>query len=91
MDCAVNRRTAIRYCEDMMSGNRHEHRQPVCQLTFERMAEPTRLYGGTIGSNYQHQTDTLGKHFILPGNYPRRKPMAKSNLDDGQLDLSRVT
>jgi dCTP deaminase len=41
-----------------------EHRQPVCKLTFERMlAEPTQLYGGAIGSNYQRQSDTLGKHF----------------------------
>jgi dCTP deaminase len=41
-----------------------EHRQRVCKLSFERMAEaPTRLYGETIGSSYQSQTDTLGKHF----------------------------
>jgi dCTP deaminase len=44
-----------------------EHRQPVCKLTFERMmAEPTQLYGKGIGSNYQQQTETLGKHFRVP-------------------------
>jgi dCTP deaminase len=44
-----------------------EHRQPVCKLTFERMLEePTDLYGKAIGSNYQQQTETLGKHFQLP-------------------------
>lgn len=42
-----------------------EHRQPVCKMTFERMLEPpTMLYGaGQLGSNYQGQTETLGKHF----------------------------
>ena len=41
-----------------------EHRQPVCKLTFERMLEePSELYGTAIGSNYQRQTETLGKHF----------------------------
>jgi dCTP deaminase len=41
-----------------------EHRQPVCKLTFERMLDaPTLLYGQGIGSNYQGQTETLGKHF----------------------------
>ncbi len=44
-----------------------EHRQKVCKLTFERMiARPTKLYGGTIGSNYQGQVETLGKHFRRP-------------------------
>jgi dCTP deaminase len=42
-----------------------EHGQPVCKLTFERMLElPTELYGQGIGSNYQRQVETLGKHFI---------------------------
>jgi dCTP deaminase len=46
-----------------------EHRQPVCKLTFERMVEaPTQLYGKGIGSNYQQQTETLGKHFRLPSH-----------------------
>ncbi|GAB2479316.1 2'-deoxycytidine 5'-triphosphate deaminase [Jatrophihabitans fulvus] len=41
-----------------------EDGQNVCKLTFERMLEaPTQLYGQGIGSNYQRQTDTLGKHF----------------------------
>jgi len=41
-----------------------EHRQKVCKLTFERMiAPPAKLYGSTIGSNYQGQMETLGKHF----------------------------
>ena len=41
-----------------------EHGQKVCKLTFERMiAPPNRLYGTTIGSNYQGQLETLGKHF----------------------------
>src|SRR5438874_11057405 len=41
-----------------------EHRQRVCKLTFERMIEPPEvLYGEGIGSNYQQQADTLGKHF----------------------------
>jgi dCTP deaminase len=49
-----------------------EHGQLVCKLTFERMlAEPTLLYGQGIGSNYQRQTETLGKHFRLPKRSPR--------------------
>jgi dCTP deaminase len=41
-----------------------EHGQRVCKLTFERMLEdPTLLYGHGIGSNYQQQRETLGKHF----------------------------
>jgi dCTP deaminase len=46
-----------------------EHGQRVCRLTFERMvAQPTKLYGGGIGSNYQGQVETLGKHFARPGS-----------------------
>jgi dCTP deaminase len=42
-----------------------EHRQRVCKLTFERMLEaPETLYGQGIGSSYQRQEDTLGKHFV---------------------------
>jgi len=49
-----------------------EHRQPVCKLTFEPMIEPPeRLYGAGIGSNYQGQLETLGKHFIRPGGQAR--------------------
>lgn len=46
-----------------------EHRQHVCKLTFERMLEPpTMLYGdNAFGSNYQGQTETLGKHFKVEG------------------------
>lgn len=41
-----------------------EHGQRVCKLTFERMVEAPRvLYGHDIGSSYQNQLDTLGKHF----------------------------
>ncbi len=44
-----------------------EHGQPVCKLTFERMLEaPTSLYGPAIGSSYQQQEETLGKHFATP-------------------------
>ena len=44
-----------------------ENGQQVCKLTFERMLEePTLLYGRGIGSNYQQQTETLGKHFRRP-------------------------
>jgi dCTP deaminase len=42
-----------------------EHRQPVCKLAFERMAEePEVLYGEDIGSNYQGQLTMLSKHFV---------------------------
>lgn len=41
-----------------------EHGQRVCKLTFERMVvAPSVLYGNDIGSSYQNQLDTLGKHF----------------------------
>lgn len=44
-----------------------EDRQRVCKLTFERMLEvPDKLYGQGIGSNYQGQAETLGKHFKRP-------------------------
>ncbi len=42
-----------------------EHGQPVCKLAFERMAAiPDRLYGWDLGSSYQDQAVTLGKHFV---------------------------
>jgi dCTP deaminase len=42
-----------------------EHRQPVCKLAFERMAEePDVLYGADVGSNYQGQETMLSKHFV---------------------------
>jgi dCTP deaminase len=41
-----------------------EHRQRISKLTFEPMVcEPTKLYGQEIGSSYQGQIETLGKHF----------------------------
>ncbi len=41
-----------------------EHGQRVCKLTFERMIEePTILYGREPASNYQRQSEALGKHF----------------------------
>lgn len=41
-----------------------EHGQPICKLAFERMlAEPDRLYGSDVGSNYQGQETMLSKHF----------------------------
>lgn len=48
-----------------------EHGQRVCKLTFERMLEPPGvLYGQGIGSNYQNQQDTLGKHFRKGQGFP---------------------
>jgi dCTP deaminase len=42
-----------------------EHRQPLCKLAFERMAEePDVLYGQDLGSNYQGQQTMLSKHFV---------------------------
>jgi len=68
-----------------------ENRQRVCKLTFERMLErPTSLYGQTIGSSYQRQVDTLGKHFRLPlpadREPPAPRPAARPTADD-QLEL----
>lgn len=41
-----------------------EHGQLVGRLIFERLTEPTEApYGGAIGSSYQRQGLTLGKHF----------------------------
>jgi dCTP deaminase len=41
-----------------------EHGQNICKLSFDRMAErPDRLYGETLGSNYQGQEIALSKHF----------------------------
>lgn len=46
-----------------------EHRQPVCKLAFEHMAEPPDvLYGKDIGSNYQGQLTMLSKHFLEHGH-----------------------
>jgi len=52
-----------------------EHRQRVCKLTFDRMLEePDTLYGEGIGSSYQHQDETLGKHFLRPRREVREEP-----------------
>jgi dCTP deaminase len=41
-----------------------EHRQPVCKLGLEWMEAPAeRLYGSSLGSNYQGQVTMLSKHF----------------------------
>jgi len=65
-----------------------EHRQPVCKLTFERMLEaPTQLYGQGIGSNYQRQSTTLGKHFALPGTDARKSARPRRVTADNQLEL----
>ena len=48
-----------------------EHGQRVCKLRFERMATvPSTLYGSAIGSSYQRQADTLGKHFMSRSQDP---------------------
>lgn len=55
-----------------------EHGQRVCKVRFERMAAiPERVYGESIGSSYQGQSDTLSKHF---------KPTIKSTQDAPQRD-----
>jgi len=66
-----------------------EHRQRVCKLTFERMLEePTLLYGKGIGSNYQQQQETLGKHFRMPrGSTANAGPGHRDRGVDEQLDL----
>jgi dCTP deaminase len=68
-----------------------EHRQRVCKLTFERMLdEPAQLYGQDIGSSYQRQTETLGKHFRLPARDPgpaERPARVSAETSHGQLDL----
>ncbi len=49
--------------------------QPVARLTFDRMlAEPDRLYGRELDSNYQGQVSTLSKHF-------RRSPADRPATD----------
>lgn len=67
-----------------------EHRQHVCKLTFERMLEPpTVLYGEQgFGSNYQGQTETLGKHFMVDA--PMTAPAALKNEQDGDSQLELI-
>jgi hypothetical protein len=43
---------------------------------------PTKLYGGEIGSNYQGQIETLGKHFLKPSQPTASLP---SPSDDPRL------
>ncbi len=63
-----------------------EHGQRVCKLTFERMLErPDVLYGDRIGSSYQRQVDTLGKHF-RPSTQATSKP-AGPRAPNGQPGL----
>lgn len=67
-----------------------EHGQIVCKLTFERMLEaPTLLYGQGIGSNYQQQTETLGKHFRRTEREgaPLSNPRSRDAHGVEQLDL----
>jgi dCTP deaminase len=71
-----------------------DHRQRVCKLTFERMLEePTQLYGQSIGSNYQQQSETLGKHFRLPKSEEPTDHLApvRSGSWRDQLDLFAPT
>lgn len=67
-----------------------EDGQRVCKLTFERMLErPTRLYGQSIGSSYQRQEETLGKHFAVPPvPTSRRQPQARQDPDQLMLPVT---
>lgn len=70
-----------------------EHRQHVCKLTFERMLEPpTMLYGDRgLASNYQGQTETLGKHFKVQAGEVGSAATATSHgkdRDSEQLELT---
>ena len=64
-----------------------EHGQHVCKLTYERMMErPSMLYGSSGStSNYQGQTETLGKHFRV-GPPQLREPASGG---DEPLDLTQ--
>ena len=63
-----------------------EHGQRVCKLTFERMLEePTFLYGQGIGSSYQRQEETLGKHFLAPSR-PAAPPLEEPGPDANAPD-----
>lgn len=54
-----------------------DHRQRVCKLSFERLVEPPQvLYGESIGSAYQQQTDTLSRHFRRPAE-PAPEPASR--------------
>ncbi len=65
-----------------------EHRQRVCKLTFEHMlAAPEKLYGSQIGSNYQGQEETLGKHFRRPRRVDDAVPDRLAPPDPAQPEL----
>jgi len=71
-----------------------EHRQHVCKLTYERMLEPpSMLYGSSgSGSNYQGQTETLGKHFrVDPATTRQGAVKAEESHVDQPFDLSPST
>jgi dCTP deaminase len=70
-----------------------EHRQHVCKLTFEHMLEPpTMLYGQRgLGSNYQGQTETLGKHFEMRENEVELTPMATGHGRDSESEQLELT
>jgi dCTP deaminase len=58
-----------------------EHGQNICKLSFDKMAErPDRLYGETLGSNYQGQEIALSKHF------KREKHDQPAHRDAGQAE-----
>ncbi len=61
-----------------------EHGQRVCKLTFEQMLEaPSSLYGRGIGSSYQRQEETLGKHFGPPSPPAASVPKGSQLRGDG--------
>lgn len=73
-----------------------DHRQRVCKLSFERLVEePQVLYGESIGSAYQQQTDTLSRHFrrpAEPASEPASRPPKRSEhpalFDEPGPDIS---
>ncbi len=66
-----------------------EHGQHVCKLTFERMLQrPDSLYGESIGSSYQEQSDTLSKYFARLESQQTPPPnSAPTAVDENQLVL----
>jgi len=67
-----------------------EHGQRVCKLTFDRMLEPPDiLYGSAMGSNYQHQVETLGKHFRRPVRRGTPQPAPDHGQQAFRIDARR--
>ncbi len=65
-----------------------ENRQRVCKLTFEHMlAVPEKLYGSRIGSSYQGQEETLGKHFRRPRHADEPPEAARHPVDPNQAEM----